>query len=169
MAVKKVARSVSSANSLNFRPPVESKKNDIKKGTKPLPDPTSIQQVLLLMVVHLCRKILFVDPNIKVGIYIILVFFGSILGDVLPIPNSYFSRKDNIFNVYFVKLSWGWTMMCVGSFVYLTSSVYTCGDNTKIRKHIIRLLLATCMWFFWTNFFVAVEERCSIILSVSVE
>nr|CAG4647142.1 EOG090X07YX [Megafenestra aurita]SVE92453.1 EOG090X07YX [Megafenestra aurita] len=154
---KKLAKNVSSTNPLNFRPSVESRKNE-KKGTKPLPDPTSVQQVLLLMVVHLCRKILFVDPNIKVGIYIMLVFFGSILGDVLPIPNSYFSRKDNVFNVYFVKLSWGWTMASVGVFVYLTSSVYSCGDSTKIRRHMLRLLLATGMWFFWTKLFVNVEE-----------
>ena len=103
MNAKKTPKSISG---LNFRPQVESKMSD-KKGTKPLPDPASIQQVLWLMVVHLCRKVLFVDPSIKVGIYIMLVFFGSILGDVLPIPNSYFSRKDNMFNVYFVKLSWG--------------------------------------------------------------
>nr|SVE91201.1 EOG090X07YX [Daphnia sinensis] len=148
---------VKSISALNFRPPVESKTGE-RKGTKPLPEPTSIQQVLLLMVVHLCRKILFIDPNIKVGIYIMLVFFGSILGDVLPIPNSYFSRKDNIFNVYFVKLSWGWTMIFVGSFVYLTSSVYSCGDKTKIRKHMLRLLFATFMWFFWTKLFVTIEE-----------
>lgn len=155
---KKGGRNLTLSNPLNFRPSSESKKNE-KKGTKPLPDPTSIQQILLLMVVHLCRKILFVDPNIKVGIYIILVFFGSILGDVLPIPGSYFSRKDNIFNVYFVKLSWGWTMLAVGSFVYLTSSVYSCGDSSKVRRHLMRLIIATGVWYFWTNFFVFVEER----------
>nr|SVE75188.1 EOG090X07YX [Daphnia dolichocephala] len=154
MNAKKTVKSISS---LNFRPPVESKTSD-RKGTKPLPDPTSIQQVLLLMVVHLCRKVLFVDPNIKVGIYIVLVSLGSILGDVMPIPDSYFSRKDNIFNIYFVKLSWGWTMTCVGSFVYLTSSVYSCGDRAKIRQHLLRLLFATFMWFFWTKLFVTVEE-----------
>lgn len=155
---RKDTKSVLSTNALNFRPPVEARKND-KKGSKPLPEPTSVHQVLLLMVVHLCRKILFVDPNIKVGIYIILVFFGSILSDVLPIPPSYFSRKDNMFNLYFVKLSWGWTMLTVGAFVYMTSSVYSCGDKSKIRRHLVRLLLASAMWFFWTKLFVSVEER----------
>merc|ERR1711926_33870 len=92
------------------------------------------------MVVHLCRKVLFVDPSIKVGIYIIAVFIGSILGDVIPFPGTYFSRKDNLFNVYFVKLGWGWSMSLVGGFVYLTSSVYCIGDTIKIRKHLLRLL-----------------------------
>lgn len=148
----------STSSSLNFRPQADANKND-KKGNKPLPDPTSVQQVLLLMIVHLCRKVLFIDPNIKVGVYILLVFFGSILGDVLPIPPTYFSRKDNFFNIYFVKLSWGWTMTFVGSFVYLSSSIYTCGDPIKVRKHLLRLIVATINWFFWTKLFVYVEER----------
>nr|CAG4634853.1 EOG090X07YX [Alona affinis] len=153
---KKVTRN-STANTLNFRPPTDVK-FDKNKGTKPLPDPTSIKNIILLMIVHLCRKVLFIDPNIKVGVYILLVFFGSILGDVLPIPGTYFSRKDNLFNVYFVKLSWGWTMSFVGSFIYLTSNIYSCGDKAQIRKHFLRLLLATINWFFWTNLFVYIED-----------
>jgi len=145
------------SSKMNFRPSVELRRGETK-GNKPLPDPTPIAQVLLLMVVHLCRKVLFVDPSIKVGIYIIAVFCGSILGDVLPIPGTYFSRKNNFFNVYFVKLSWGWTMAFVGSFVYLTSNVYCLGDVARIRKHFLRLLLATGFWFFWTKSFVFIEE-----------
>nr|CAG4650239.1 EOG090X07YX [Sida crystallina] len=154
---KKVNRNNSIAYQMNFRPTEESKRSD-KKGCKPLPEPPSIPQVLLLMVVHLCRRVLFVDPSIKVGIYIMVVFFGSILSDVLPIPRTYFSRKDNIFNQYFVKLSWGWTMSVVGAFVYLTTSVYCCGEVTRLRRHFLRLILATCMWLFWTKSFVYVEE-----------
>jgi hypothetical protein len=119
---KKVKSSPSTTNSMNFRPLLTSEKKLI--GTKPVPEPNSIPVIVFLMVVHLCRKILFIDPNIKVGFYIIFVFFGSILGDVLPIPKTYFSRKDNLFNVYFVKLSWGWTMVFVGSFVSKTYDNY---------------------------------------------
>ena len=122
---KKVKSSPSTTNSMNFRPLLSSEKKLI--GTKPVPEPNSIPVIVFLMVVHLCRKILFIDPNIKVGFYIIFVFFGSILGDVLPIPKTYFSRKDNLFNVYFVKLSWGWTMVFVGSFV---SKPYNDTNNT---------------------------------------
>ncbi len=161
---KKVTRnnrpsSSATSSPLNFRPVVDANKVEKKLGTKPLPDPTPIQQILLLMIVHLCRKVLFIDPNIKVGVYILLVFFGSILSDVLPIPGSYFSRKDNLFNVYFVKLSWGWTMTFVGSFVYLTSNIYCCGDQVRIRKHLLRLLVATLNWFLFTNMFVHVEDK----------
>ena len=154
--VKKVIGRSTIANQMNFRPS-ESKRAE-KKGSKPLPDPTPITQVLLLMIIHLCRKVLFVDPNIKVGIYILVVFFGSILGDVLPLPKTYFARKENIFNVYFVKLSWGWTMSLVSAFVYMTSSIYCLGETRRIRRHFLRLILATCMWLFWTNSFIYVEE-----------
>ena len=157
MAKKVNNRNSSIAYQMNFRPSEDVKRGD-KKGSKPLPDPPSISHVLLQMVVHLCRRVLFIDPNIKVGIYILIVFFGSIIGDVLPIPRTYFSKKDNLFNVYFVKLSWGWTMSLVGSFLYLTSSVYCCGEVAKIRRHFLRLVLATCMWLFWTNSFVYVED-----------
>ena len=154
---KKVKNSSSTTNSMNFRPVVSSVEK--KLGTKPLPNPQSIQQVMMLMVIHLCRKILYIDPNIKVGVYIILVFFGSILGDVVPIPKSYFSRKENMFNVYFVKFSWAWTIGLVGSFVFMSSQVYSAGDKVKVKKHMFRLIIATVMWFFFTKSFVYIEER----------
>ena len=152
---------------MNFRPVVE---RCDKKGTKPLPEPTSVPQVLLLMLVHLCRKVLFVDPSVKVAVYVLSVFFGSIIADVLPIPRTYFSRKDNVFNVFFVKWSWAWTMTLVGSFLYLTAQVYCCGNKARIRSHFIRLLLATLMWMLWTNLFVFVEEShgfCNLALAKS--
>nr|CAG4651627.1 EOG090X020Z [Triops cancriformis] len=101
------------------------------KGTKPLPDPTSISQVLLHMLVHVCRKVLFIDPSVK----------------------------ENIFNQYFVKLSWAWTMLLVGSFVYLTTRIYCCGDKLKIRRHFGRLVIATVFWWFWTTSFAYFEEN----------
>nr|CAG4651913.1 EOG090X07YX [Triops cancriformis] len=129
------------------------------KGTKPLPDPTSISQVLLHMLVHVCRKVLFIDPSVKVGIYLLAIFAGSVVSDTLPMPRSYFSRKENIFNQYFVKLSWAWTMLLVGSFVYLTTRIYCCGDKLKIRRHFGRLVIATVFWWFWTTSFAYFEEN----------
>lgn len=158
MAKKTGGRNNTLTNGLNFRPQAELNKTE-KKGTKPLPEPSTIPHVLLLLIVHICKKVLYVDTNIKVGIYILFVFFGSILGDVLPIPNTYFSRKGNFFNVYFVKLSWGWTMASVGSFVWLTSTVYSCADKIKIRKQMLRLIIATVVWFVCTSAINIVEER----------
>nr|CAG4647991.1 EOG090X07YX [Moina brachiata]SVE93071.1 EOG090X07YX [Moina brachiata] len=157
MAKKTGGRNNTLTNGLNFRPQAELNKTE-KKGTKPLPEPSTIPHVLLLLIVHLCKKVLYVDTNIKVGIYIMFVFFGSILGDVLPIPNTYFSRKGNFFNVYFVKLSWGWTMASVGLFVWLTSTVYSCADKIKIRRQMLRLIIATIIWYVCTSTINIVEE-----------
>nr|CAG4645600.1 EOG090X07YX [Lynceus sp. MCZ IZ 141354] len=143
---------------MNFRPVSDLTRPSIR-GTKPLPEPAPVSQVLLLMIVHLCRKILFIDPSIKVGVYVLAVFFGSVVADVLPIPRSYFSYKDNFLNIYFVKWSWGWTMVLVGTFLYLTSKVYCCGDNLRIRRHFGRLLIATAGWLFFTRSFVHIEDN----------
>lgn len=156
---KIVGSKLSLSNPFNLRSFFGLKKNE-KEDVKLHTDHTLIQQILL-MIVSISKKIVFVDPDIKAGIYLFLVLFGSIMGDVLPIPGSYFSRKDNMFNLYFVKLSWGWTMISVGSFVYLVNSLNSCGDRSKVRiiMHMMRLIIATGVWYFWTNFFVFVEER----------
>ena len=74
-----------------------------------------------LKLINLCQHVLFVDTRVKAKLYILLVFFGSILIDVfVSVPKSYFSRKNNLFNVYFVKLSWGWTLAFVGAFVCIS-------------------------------------------------
>nr|CAG4644046.1 EOG090X07YX [Lepidurus arcticus] len=143
---------------MNFRPSTDASRSTAK-GTKPLPDPTSVPQVLLLMLVHICRKILFIDPSIKVGVYLLVVFAGSVVSDTLPMPRSYFSRKENSFNQYFVKLSWAWTMIVVGVFMYLTTRIYCCGEELKIRRHFCRLVTATAFWWFWTSSFVHFEEN----------
>nr|CAG4635523.1 EOG090X07YX [Artemia franciscana] len=128
-------------------------------GTKPLPTPSSIQHVLLLMVVHLCRKYLFIEEHVKICVYLGSIFVGSIISDFAPFPRTYFSRKDNIFNTYFVKLSWAWTLLFVVSFIYMTARVYTCRNWDMIKRHLLRIVVATGIWYVCTMFFVKVENN----------
>ncbi|KAM7436259.1 fat storage-inducing transmembrane protein 2 [Porites harrisoni] len=51
-----------------------------------------------------------VSPGFKAAIYWLVILTGSFLHDFLPFPQSYLSNKRNVFNVYFVKLGWGWTL-----------------------------------------------------------
>ncbi|XP_046660309.1 acyl-coenzyme A diphosphatase FITM2 isoform X1 [Homalodisca vitripennis] len=135
------------------------------KGTKPLPEPSSVPKVILMMILHVCRKIMFMDTRLKVGIYLASLFVVSLLADVFPFPKTYFARKDNIFNVYFVKIAWGWTLILSVPFVVLTSSTYCCGKREKILKHLIRLAVATASWFFWVHLFAYIEStvgRCNV-------
>jgi Inositol phospholipid synthesis protein Scs3p. len=144
---------------LNFRPNSETPGWETK-GRKPLPEPTTVKQVLLMMVVHVCRKTLFFDTSVKVGIYGASLFIVSLLADVLPFPKTYLSRSDNILNQYFVKIGWFWTLCATVPFLLMTSHTYCCGKRDKVMQHLARLGIATFAWFFWTKLFQYIESVC---------
>ena len=122
------------------RPPVE-KGRWAAKGTKPLPEQASIKHVISVMIIHLCRKVLFIETRVKITLYSLALFFGSLVFDFMPVPRTYLSSKDNIFNLYFVKIGWAWLLSIVGSFVYLTSATYGCGRVPVIQQHMGRLVV----------------------------
>ncbi|CAH1105356.1 unnamed protein product [Psylliodes chrysocephalus] len=156
------------ATNLNFRPNMNNLNNSSDpnpKGTKPTTDPTSVKEILVLMVLHICKKSLFFDTNLKVGIYLACLFLISLIADVLMIPKTYLSRSDNLFNKVFVKFAWGWNLTLLVPFVVLTSLIYCCGNKEKIiKQHLPRLGIATFFWWFWTSLFNFVEAsfgRCA--------
>lgn len=157
-------RPIHSSSRLNFRPNTETSGWETK-GKKPLPEPTTVKHVLLMMIVHVCRKTLFYNTNVKVGIYGAGLFVVSLLADVLPFPKTYFSMPDNVFNQYFVKVGWGWTLLVTSPFLLMTSYTYCCGKVDKIVQHVTRLGIATFAWFFWTKLFWYIETMygyCSV-------
>ncbi|XP_058457636.1 acyl-coenzyme A diphosphatase FITM2 [Malaya genurostris] len=136
------------------------------KGTRPTPAPTSIKEVLTMMVLHVCKKIIFFDTNLKVPLYLGSLFFVSLIGDFIPYPKTYLARSDNLFNVYFVKMGWAWTLLFSVPFLALTSVTICCGDHQRlVKNHLPRLGIATVFWFVWTKLFNIIEStygRCSI-------
>lgn len=100
-----------------------------------------------------------VSPVFKVAIYWLVILTGSFLHDFLPFPQSYLSNKRNVFNVYFVKLGWVWTLGLMIPFMCLTSLVYTSCKPFAMLKHLSRLAVGTFGWYFWVNFFVFIEEQ----------
>lgn len=154
------------ATNLNFRPVVNNSNND-PKGTKPTSEPTSIREILTLMVLYLCKKSLFFDTNIKVALYLGSLFLISIIADAVTVPKTYLSRSDNIFNKLFVKFAWGWNLTLLIPFVLFTSLIYCCGNRILMLKHhLIRLGIATFFWWFWTTLFNVIEAaygRCSVL------
>lgn len=97
-------------------------------------------------------------PLWRVAIYWLVVLAGSFIHEFLPLPQSYFSNKRNVFNVYFVKLGWGWTLGLLIPFISLTSSVYTSFNPTAMLKHLSRMAVGTFGWYFWVNLFVYIED-----------
>ncbi|XP_003746101.1 fat storage-inducing transmembrane protein [Galendromus occidentalis] len=129
-------------------------------GRRPLPEPASVANLLLMAVIHVCRKAVLIDPKYKIGIYLIFLFVGSALGDAgFPYPKTYFSNSRNVLNQYFVKLGWGWTLSLTSAYIYLTASVYCAGDRTRVVNHLLRMIVATAIWFTCTNLFVYVENQ----------
>ncbi|KAF4526298.1 hypothetical protein B566_EDAN015213 [Ephemera danica] len=153
---KPVNQNIGNSPKMNFRPQTEGVRPETK-GTKPLPEPATVQTILIMMVIHLCRKALFVDTGFKIAIYGGCLFILSLIADFIPMPKTYLARTDNIFNVYFVKLGWGWTLLLTLPFIVLTSYTYCCGQRDRMIKHILRLLVATGMWYFWTSLFSYIE------------
>lgn len=154
------------ATNMNFRPPGPETTKAEARGTRPTAKPTSIKEVLIMMVLHVCKKAIFFDTNLKVALYLGCLFFISLIGDFIPFPKTYFARSDNLFNVYFVKMGWAWTLAFSGPFLFMTSYTLCCGDIVKFAKHHLpRIIIATVFWFVWTKLFNVVEVaygRCNV-------
>ena len=152
-------------NHMNFRPGGPDYQRSDFKGTRPTATAASVPEVLMSLVMQFCKKIIFYDIKLKACIYLGALFFVSILGDMLPIPKLYFSRSDNFFNVYFVKMGWAWTLALSIPFLVLTSKIVCCGDVNRLAKHHLpRIFVATAFWFIWTKLFNIIENaygRCN--------
>ncbi|CAI9536000.1 unnamed protein product [Staurois parvus] len=82
---------------------------------------------------------------------------GSLVKEFWPLPDSYFNSKRNFLNVYFVKLSWGWTLSLLLPFIGLTNYIVTRSVPAVFRR-IGTLLVGTIIWYVCTNFFMYVEN-----------
>ncbi|XP_018430052.1 PREDICTED: fat storage-inducing transmembrane protein 2 [Nanorana parkeri] len=82
---------------------------------------------------------------------------GSLLKEFWPLPDSYFNNKKNFLNVYFVKLSWGWTLSLLLPFIGLTNYIVTRSVPAVFRR-ISTLLVGTLIWYAFTNVFTYIEN-----------
>lgn len=156
----------SAGSTMNFRPTgVDPARNDAK-GTRPTTNPTTVKETLLMLIIHVCKKTLFYDITIKVALYMGSLFIISLIGDFAPFPRTYFARSDNVFNVYFVKLGWAWTLAVCVPYLVMTSRVLSAGDtNRMLIHHVPRIAIATAVWFVYTKSFNYIENvygRCNV-------
>ncbi|XP_031616588.1 fat storage-inducing transmembrane protein [Contarinia nasturtii] len=155
----------SSSTNMNFRPTGYDPQRQDTKGTRPTSNPTTVREVLLQVLMFLCKKIIFFDVNLKVALYLGSLFLVSLIGDFAPYPKTYFARSDNIFNVYFVKWGWAWTLVLSVPYLVLTSFILCCGNRGKLfKEHLPRIVIATFFWLTWTkafNFIETMYGRCN--------
>lgn len=153
------------ASHLNFR--ADPGKPEVRgTGTRPTTTPTTGREVFVMLLMHICKKSLFYDINLKVAIYLGSLFIVSLFGDLQPFPRTYFARSDNLFNVYFVKMGWAWTLLLSSPLMFMVSYTVCCGDAKRLVKHHLpRIIIATLFWFFWTKSFNVIENlygRCKV-------
>ncbi|KAL2001716.1 hypothetical protein VTN02DRAFT_1356 [Thermoascus thermophilus] len=83
-------------------------------------------------------------------------------------PINYFARKDNIFNVYFVKIGWLWTTLAFLALL-LTQPAYTDAAPPRRARRTVQALLryavATASWILTTQWFFgpAIIDRSFVI------
>lgn len=70
-------------------------------------------------------------------------------------PVNYFARKDNIFNVYFVKVGWVWTTLAFTLLLFTLPSYATPSSQQprRIGQAMARYTLATLVWYLTTQWF----------------
>ena len=148
--------------SMKFRPSAETGRASAK-GTKPLAEAASVQHILMMMIVHLSRKLLYgLEMAHRVGIYIVGVLVLSVIGDFSGESRSFFADKTNFINVYLVKLGLGWTLSILVPFVVLTSYTYGCGKEGVMRSSLTRLAINTVLIMTFTSIFDKIEEMSGI-------
>jgi len=146
---------------MKFRPPKETPK-EMTKGKMPCAEAVSVQQVILMMFVHICRKVIYgLDVSYRICIYVLGVLMISVVSDYKSTSSSrsFWANPNNFLNQWFVKLGWFWTLLVVGSFVYLSSNTYSCGRFNIIRNNLVRLGIATGAWFCFTSMFNLLEQK----------
>lgn len=77
-------------------------------------------------------------------------------------PVNYFARKNNIFNIYFVKIGWLWTTVAFASLLLFqpayraSSSLSQAQQQTRVRRALqafLRYSIATTIWYLMTLWF----------------
>ncbi|KAM9445376.1 acyl-coenzyme A diphosphatase FITM2, partial [Clarias gariepinus] len=81
---------------------------------------------------------------------------GSLLKGLDLVPSSYFSNSRNLLNVYFVKFSWGWNLVLLLPFIFLSNSYNK--NLIFVAKRLMSLVVATAIWYFFTEIFFYIED-----------
>lgn len=116
----------------------------------------NISSCLLKAPLFLCHNIIFGPIKFKLIVYFSFIIIGSLLQALNLAPNSYFSSKKNIFNVYFAKFAWGWTLAILAPFIYLNLR-QKLSTLEILSQHLSRLLIGSFIWYTLTNLFTRIE------------
>ncbi|CAF1297734.1 unnamed protein product [Adineta ricciae] len=131
----------------------------VSRTTLDLPSSLSsdIGRIFQHVTLSFCRRIIFAPPALKIFVYFFLILLGPFLKDFHVVSNASLSFKTNIFNQHISRIGWIWSIILLVPFVYLTSLIYTRGHYGLISRHLLRLFIATTIWYIITSLFIHIE------------
>ncbi|CAM9215029.1 unnamed protein product [Lampetra planeri] len=89
--------------------------------------------------------------------FVVISIVGSIFKELQLVPETYFSSSRNVLNVYFVKVSWGWTLLLLTPFVLLSNSSFS-RNVFFLGRRLLSLAVATAIWYVCTETFFYIED-----------
>ncbi|XP_022065386.1 acyl-coenzyme A diphosphatase FITM2 [Acanthochromis polyacanthus] len=90
-------------------------------------------------------------------IFLLISGVGSVLKELELVPQTYFSSSRNALNVYFVKVSWGWTLLLLTPFLLLSNSAFS-RNVSFLGRRLLSLAVATAVWYVCTETFFYIED-----------
>jgi hypothetical protein len=121
---------------------------------------TSPLNFVYMCVIYVFKRFVFSPVHIKIGIYVTALLVCSVFKDFhFTKHTNYLAQSSNVFNQYFVKFGWAWTLLASLPFVLMTSLVYTGRNLSHVKNHITRVLIATLGWYVFTSIFDFVETK----------
>ncbi|KAM9505180.1 acyl-coenzyme A diphosphatase FITM2-like [Salvelinus alpinus] len=88
-------------------------------------------------------------------IFLGLSMVGSLVKSTQLVPETYFSNSRNVLNMYFVKVSWGWTLLLLTPFIFL---IHYNDSLTFALRRMSSLVVATAIWYTFTETFFYIED-----------
>ncbi|XP_077576086.1 acyl-coenzyme A diphosphatase FITM2 [Stigmatopora nigra] len=89
--------------------------------------------------------------------FLIISLVGSLLKEFQLVPQTYFSSSRNFFNVYFVKVSWGWTLLLLTPFLLISNAAFN-RNASFLARRLLSLAVATAAWYACTETFFYIEN-----------
>jgi hypothetical protein len=131
--------------------------------------PSGPLNFIYLCIMYILKRLIFTNVRIKIGIYLGAILICSLMKDFNIIDSrNYLAQKDNIFNKYFVKWGWAWTLTLLTPFVLMSSIVYTGFNVSRICQQMFRLGVATFIWFAFTSLFDYIDSKTGLCLKRTI-
>eukprot|EP00094_Tigriopus_californicus_P011426 TCALIF_11031-PA protein Name:"Similar to CG10671 FIT family protein CG10671 (Drosophila melanogaster)" AED:0.40 eAED:0.41 QI:0/-1/0/1/-1/1/1/0/293 len=107
------------------------------------------------------------NPYLRINLYLIGVLVFSFLGEHIQEYQVYIytAQPHNVFNDYFVKFGWAWTLAAFAPLALMSGIAYN--GATGAFWSCIRIAIATGIWYGCTRLFDEIRTRLSPGLDIS--